>query len=92
MLAADVTEETVGRPGAADPEAIVLRQHRGFRRAVRAGTALAAVVGACDGELRLEQIVGGVATLLQVDPAALTDEIVRDIRPLIVDNLLTDVE
>jgi methylase of polypeptide subunit release factors len=91
-LAADVAEETVGRPGAADPEAIVFRQQRGFRRATRAGTALAAVVGACDGDLTLGQIVGGVATLLEVDPVVLGDEIVDDIRVLIVDNLLTDVK
>ena len=29
----DVQQETVGRPGAEDPETIVLRQQRGFRRA-----------------------------------------------------------
>lgn len=91
-LAADVTEETIGRPGAADPEAIVLRQHRGFRRAVRAGTELAGVLGACDGELRLDQIIGGVASILDLDVGQLTDEILPEVRRLIVDNLLTDVE
>jgi hypothetical protein len=91
-LASAVTEETIGRPGAADPEAIVLRQHRGFRRAIRASTGLAGVLGACDGELRLDQIVGGVASILEVDPTALAAEILPDIRQLIVDNLLTDVE
>ncbi len=46
-LAEDVVEETRGSPGAADPRTIVLRQQRGFRRALQADTALAAVLGAC---------------------------------------------
>ena len=33
-LAPDVVEETQGAPGAADPSTVVLRQHRGLRRAV----------------------------------------------------------
>ena len=47
----DVQQETVGRPGAEDPEAIVLRQQRGFRRARTADTVEAAFLGACDGDL-----------------------------------------
>jgi hypothetical protein len=91
-LADDVAEETIGRPGMADPEAIVFRQQRGFRRATRADTALAGVLGACDGELRLDQIVGGVASILQVDATELAAEVVGQIRQLVLDNLLTDVE
>ena len=45
QLAEDVAEETRGSPGAADPRTIVLRQQRGFRRALQADTALAAVLG-----------------------------------------------
>ena len=45
-----VRQETVGGPGAADPETIVLRQQRGLRRARRADTIEAALVGACDGD------------------------------------------
>ena len=88
-LAADVTQETVGRPGAEDPTAIVFRQQRGFRRAVRADTALAAVLGACDGDLTLHQIVDAVAEILRIDSADLSDEILREVRSLIVDNLMT---
>ena len=44
-------QETVGPAGAEDPETIVLRQQRGFRRARQADTVVAALVGACDGEL-----------------------------------------
>lgn len=88
-LASDVTQETVGRPGSEDPEAIVFRQHRGFRRAIRADTALAGVLGACDGELTLAQIVDAVAGILGADPGAVADETVGEVRQLIVDNLVT---
>ena len=90
QLATDVRQETVGMPGLADPEAIVLRQQRGFRRAVRADTALAGVLGACDGELRLDQIITGVATILDCGAEELTGEILSEIRRLVVDNLLVE--
>ena len=51
-LREDVVQETVGPAGAEDPATIVLRQQRGFRRARQADTVVAALVGACDGELR----------------------------------------
>ena len=54
----DVQQETVGRPGAEDPEAIVLRQQRGFRRARTADTVEAALVGASDGDLSLGRCSG----------------------------------
>jgi hypothetical protein len=88
-LADDVMQETVGPPGETDPEAIVLRQQRGFRRAIRADTALAGVLGACDGELSLQQIVDAVAGILGLDHGTLTDEILPEIRSLIVHTLLT---
>ena len=87
-VADDIIEERVGRPGAADPEHIVLRQQRGFRRAVAANTALAGVVGACDGELELGRIIAAVAGLLHVDPAALTAELMPQVRQLLLDGLL----
>ncbi|WP_229670521.1 DUF7059 domain-containing protein [Microlunatus endophyticus] len=88
-LAPDVSQETVGRPGAEDPEAIVFRQQRGLRRAVRVDTALAGVLGACDGDLTLQQIVVAVAGILEVDADRLAAETLDGVRPLIVDNLLT---
>ena len=36
-LADDVVQETTGRPGEADPEHVVFRQQRGFRRAIAVG-------------------------------------------------------
>ena len=87
-LADDVVEETTGRPGAADPEHVVFRQQRGFRRAVALDTATAGILGACDGELTLEQIVGSVATLLEVSAEALTRETVERVRTLVLDGFV----
>ena len=78
QLAEDVVEETRGSPGAADPRTIVLRQQRGFRRALQADTALAAVLGACDGDLDLHTIVATVAGILGIDPTALTRDCPAD--------------
>ena len=65
----DVQQETLGQPGAEDPETVVVRQQRGLRRARRVDTVEAALVGACDGDLTVGQILDAVAQLLDLDPA-----------------------
>ncbi len=84
----DVVQETIGTPGAPDPRHVVLRQQFGLGRAVESGTALAAVVGACDGELPAGVLVGAVAGLLDADPAALRDEVLPQLRRLVLDGYL----
>ena len=88
-LAADVVEETVGQPGAADPQHIVLRQQIGFRRAVGADTGLAGVLGACDGDLPLSAVIDALAGLLAVDPPTLRADLLPRLRLLIADGWLT---
>lgn len=83
-----VVQETLGRPGAADPQHIVLRQRFGFGRAVEADTALAATVGACDGELPLGVLVEAVAGLLEVDATGLAEELVPRVRSLVAEGFL----
>ncbi|MBK8462009.1 MAG: methyltransferase [Nigerium sp.] len=83
-----VDAETIGRPGAADPEHLVLRQRYGFGRAVEVDTALAAVLGACDGDLPASALIAAVAGLLEVDAAALASEIAVRLRELIRDGYL----
>ncbi|PFG17752.1 methyltransferase family protein [Propionicimonas paludicola] len=78
-----LTQETFGRPGAADPEHLVLRQGYGFGRAMEPGTALAAVVGACDGELPLGALVAAVAGLLDEDGQTLANELLPTLRELV---------
>jgi protein-L-isoaspartate O-methyltransferase len=85
LLREDVRQETVGPAGAEDPETIVLRQQRGFRRARTADTVTAALVGACDGELPVGQLLDAIAQLLDRDAAEtratyvpVVDELVRE--------------
>ena len=63
----DIQQETLGAPGAEDPSAVVLRQQRGLRRARQADTVEAALVGACDGDLTLGQILDALADILERD-------------------------
>jgi hypothetical protein len=84
----DVLQETVGPPGAADPEVIVLRQQRGLRRARQVDTVTAALVGAADGDLAAGQILDAVAQLLERTPAALRREYVAGLRDLVAEGFL----
>lgn len=79
----DVQQETVGRPGAEDPEAIVLRQQRGFRRARTADTVEAAFLGACDGDLSVGQLLGALGALLEREEADLRTTYLPVVRDLI---------
>ncbi|MGN6610427.1 MAG: DUF7059 domain-containing protein [Angustibacter sp.] len=88
VVAPDVTEERHGRPGAPDPAVILLRQGGGLQRAVRADTALAGLVGACDGDLAVGQIVGALAVLLDEPDAELRARLLPDVRHLVADGLL----
>lgn len=87
-VAADVTEERYLEPGAVDPNVVLLRQGGGFGRTVRAGTALAAFVGACDGELTAGQVVGALAALLDVPVADVAADVLPSARGLVADGLL----
>ena len=84
----DVLQETTGEPGAEDPETIVLRQQRGLRRARRADTVEGALVGACDGDLTLGQILGALGGLLDRDPGDLEAEYLPVVRELVVEGFL----
>jgi hypothetical protein len=90
VVADDVVAESVGLPGAADPEHLVLRQQRGMRRGAEVDTALGGVVGACDGELPLGLLIDSVAGLLDVDAPALRADLVPRIRRLLMDGFLTE--
>lgn len=88
-VAPDATEERHHWPGSADPSAILLRQGGGYARAVLVGTAVAAVVGACDGELPIGALCDAVADVLGADPAAVRGEVLPALRELAVCGLVT---
>ncbi len=85
-----MTEERHHRPGEADPVVVLLRQGGGFGRVVRASTALAGLVGACDGELPVGRLVGALAGLLEVGADELAGELLPAVRDLVADGLLLD--
>jgi hypothetical protein len=85
---ADVQQETVGAPGAADPEVIVLRQQRGMRRARQADTLTAAVVGASDGDLTLHQILAALSGLLEQPVEELVATALPQVRALAEEGFL----
>lgn len=90
-VAPDVTEERHFWPGQEDPTVMLLRQGAGFGRSRPIGTALAAAVGACDGELTVAQIVGALAEILSVEERALADELLPQLAELVDEAILRPV-
>jgi hypothetical protein len=90
--AQDVTEERHHWPGAAQPTVILLRQGGGFGRVVDAGTGLAALVGAADGDLPLGVLSDAIAQLLDADPGELWDELGAAARELVAGGMLRPVD
>lgn len=84
----DVVQETFGLPGEADPQVIALRQGSGLKRAMMLDTALAGVLGACDGSMPLSLIIDVVAGLLETDPYQVRLEVLPRIREAIIDGFL----
>lgn len=84
----DVEQETIGAPGAADPTHVVFRQRTGLLRAIKADTALAAVLGALDGDLTVGQVLAAVAQVLGVDGAELAAQVLPEIRDALRDQFL----
>lgn len=82
----EVREHT---PGEESPRAMSLRTDRPVARTVIADPLLAAAVGACDGELSLGQIVGALATLLEVSEPAVRDALCAEVRELCWMGMLT---
>jgi hypothetical protein len=84
----DVRQETVGEPGAEDPEVIVLRQQRGMRRARQVDTVEAALVGASDGELTAGRLLDALGTLLERPADELRAAHATTVRTLVEDGFL----
>ncbi|GHH26209.1 DUF7059 domain-containing protein [Streptomyces lanatus] len=87
-LVAEVVQEQVGLPGAEDPEHVVLRQHRGMRRATQVDTVGAGFAGVCDGTLSAGRILDAIAQLMGEDPVLLRDRTPAQIRLLVEQGFL----
>lgn len=79
-------QQTRGPVGAADPEQIVLQLQQGVRRARQVDTVEAALVGACDGDLSVGQILDAIGSLLDRDD--LRTSHLASVRELITDGFL----
>ncbi|MEV6108224.1 methyltransferase [Streptomyces sp. NPDC051940] len=91
VLADEVVQEQLGRPGAEDPEYVVLRSNRGMRRATRMDTVGAGLVGACDGTLSAGRILDAIAQLIGADPAGLRESFPPRLRELVAEGFLEPV-
>ncbi len=88
VAAVDLVQETQGPPGAEDPSTIVLRRQRGLRRARQVDTVEAALVGACDGDLTVGQILDALAQILDREPAELHATYLPVVRELVAEGFL----
>ena len=88
QVAADVTEARHYLPGAEDPSVIELRQGGGFGRTLAVDPAVAALVGASDGDLPVGRLLAAIAELMDVDPQALLADALPRVRALIDDGFL----
>ena len=88
VVAPDVTEARHHVPGAEDPTLIELRQGGGFARSLLVDPGLAALVGACDGDLPVGALVDAIAQLLEVDAPELRADLVPRVRELIFTGFL----
>jgi SAM-dependent methyltransferase len=88
IVAGDVTEERHYWPGAEGPTVIRLRQGGGLAREIEADAALAGFVGACDGGLTVGEIASALAHLLEVDEGTLREQLLPQVRELLVVGLL----
>ncbi|WP_405628229.1 methyltransferase [Streptomyces sp. NBC_00016] len=91
-LVTEVIQEQVGLPGAEDPEHVVLRQHRGMRRATKVDTVGAGFAGVCDGSLSAGRILDAIAQLVGEDPVLLRDRTPAQIRLLVEQGFLEPAE
>ena len=79
-------------PGSPDPDVVLLRQGGGLGRTVRAGTALAGLVGACDGELTVGRLAAAIAALFEVPAADVVADVLPSVRGLVRDGLLVPAD
>ncbi len=86
--APDVTEARHHLPGQEDPTVIELRQGGAFGRALAVDPGLAALVGACDGDLAVGPLIDAIAQLLDVDAGELRADLLPRVRELVFTGFL----
>lgn len=88
----DLVEHRHFVPGDSDPNSITLEQGIGFGQVFDLDTALAGFVSVADGTLSLRQIARALAQLLEVNPTALEDQLIAQVRGLVAAGALLPTE
>jgi len=88
LVAPDVTEARHHLPAAENPSVIELRQGGGFGRVLDVDPALAALVGASDGDLAVGPLIDAIAELMETDAAALRADLLPRVRELLFTGFL----
>ena len=88
VVAAGVVEQRQLVPGAVDPTSVHLVDTARRGLVVQASTALAGLVGACDGELTVGQVTAALAQLLDTDEAELAVTLLPAVRDLVAEGML----
>ncbi|PZU43520.1 MAG: SAM-dependent methyltransferase [Microbacterium sp.] len=88
VVAGDVTEARHHLPGAESPSVIEVRQGGGLGRTIAVDPALAALVGACDGDLPVGVLIDAIAELLDADAGALRADLLPRVRELVFAGIL----
>lgn len=84
----DLVEHRHHVPGESEPTSITLEQGIGFGQVFDLDTALAGFVSVADGSLTLRQTANALAQLLDVDPVALEDQLIAQVRALVAEGVL----
>ncbi|MGO2033797.1 MAG: DUF7059 domain-containing protein [Brevibacterium aurantiacum] len=87
----DLVEHRHHVPGESDPSSITLEQGIGFGQVFDLDTALAGFVSVADGSLSLRQTAVALAQLLDVNPTALEDQLIAQVRQLVAAGALLPV-
>lgn len=88
-LKVSAIEHRLHMPGSSDPFMIKLAQLEGFGEEIQVSSNVAAVVGACDGELTLGALCDAVAYVTGASPSAVRDEVLPAANELLAMGILT---
>ena len=86
--AADVTVEQHQRAGAPGPEIIRARRGGGLRPSVDLGTAAAALLSVCDGDLTAGAALAAISGLVERETDEVTAEVLPTLRELVARGFL----
>ena len=87
----DLVEHRHFVPGESDPSSITLEQGIGFGQVFDLDSALAGFVSVADGSLTLRQTARALSQLLDVNPTALEDQLIAQVRQLVAAGVLLPV-